>query len=64
MKLTKVEINGKIYRLSDRAMELLNIQKQNIVKKEKPIELLKLPPDLTILKIQKKEPERVEHYSC
>lgn len=55
MKFTKVNINGKSYRLSDRAMELLHIGKHDTSKKDPPLELRKLPPDLTILKIQKKE---------
>ena len=55
MKFTKVLINGKSYRLSDRAMELLHIGKHDVQRKDPPLELRKLPPDLTILKIQKKE---------
>ena len=60
MKLIPVVINGKIHRLSERAMEILNLEK--IQRKDTPIELQKLPPDLTILKIQKKEvvPEAVQ----
>ena len=57
MKLTSVVINGKIHRLSERALELLGLDK--VAKPERPIALQKLPPNLEILKIQKKEPVKV-----
>jgi len=52
MKLIPVMINGRLHRLSERALSLLKIkEKDNGV----PIELQKLPPNLEIIKIQKKE---------
>lgn len=53
MKLKAVIINGKIHRLSDRALELLGLER--IQKAERPIEIRNLPPNLEIIKIQKKE---------
>jgi len=55
MKLTSVIINGKIHRLSDLALEILGLEKAE--RQDKPIEIQKLPPNLEIIKIQKKEPE-------
>lgn len=54
MKLIPVLIKGKIHRLSERALELLNLEK--IQEREittRPISMQKLPPNLEILKIQK-----------
>lgn len=47
-------INGRLHRLSARALKLLNI-KEHDTKREVPIELQKLPPNLDVIKIQKKE---------
>lgn len=58
MKLIEVIINGKLHRMTERAMELLNLERKEPVK-QIPQELQKLPPDFSILKIQKKEPEVV-----
>jgi hypothetical protein len=58
MKLIEVIINGKVHRLSERAMEFLNLEKTERV--DTPIQLQKMPPDLSILKIQKKEEIKVE----
>jgi hypothetical protein len=55
MKLIPVTINGKVYRLSERAMELLGLARLEKL----PIDIQKLPPSLEIIKIQKKEPEKV-----
>ena len=56
MKHIPVLINGKLHRLSERALELLNLK---VVEHEKPINIQKLPPDITILKIAKKEVSEV-----
>lgn len=53
MKLIPVLHNGKIHRLSELAIELLGLEK--VEHKEKPIEIQKLPPNLEIIRIQKKE---------
>lgn len=50
-----VEIDGRLHRLSARAVEILKLKK-SIVPKEKPIELLKMPPRLDIIKAEKAEP--------
>lgn len=50
-----VEIDGRLHRLSARAIEILKLKK-SIVPKEKPIELLKMPPRLDIIKAEKVEP--------
>lgn len=55
MKFIPVVINGKIHRMSERAMELLDLEKQEV--KNQPLQMQKLPPNLEIIKIQKKEPE-------
>lgn len=57
--LIKVEINGKIHRLSPRAVELLKIRHNEIVRKEKPIELLR-PPKFDLIKIDIKKAEPVK----
>jgi len=56
MKLIPVVIKGKVHRLSERALELLNLERVE----EKPIALQKLPPNLEILKIQKAETKEVK----
>lgn len=56
MKLIPVVIKGKVHRLSERALELLNLERVE----EKPIALQKLPPNLEILKIQKAEVKEVK----
>jgi hypothetical protein len=56
-KKIAVEINGRIHNLSDRAISLLNLKK-HIVLKDKPIELLKMPPrfdDIKKVEIKKAE---------
>jgi hypothetical protein len=53
MKLIPVLHNGKIHRLSELAIELLGLEK--VEHKERPIEIQKLPPNLEIIRIQKKE---------
>jgi len=53
MKLIPVVINGKIHRMSERALEILGLEK--IKRNEKPIEIRNLPPNLEIIKIVKKE---------
>ena len=53
MKLIPVTINGKIHRLSERALELLGLER---AVKSEPITIMKLPPNLEIIKIQKKVP--------
>jgi len=53
MKLIPVFYKGKIHRLSEVAIELLGLEK--VEQKEKPIEVMRLPPNLEIIKIQKKE---------
>jgi radical SAM superfamily enzyme len=53
MKLIPVTINGKIHRLSERALELLGLERYE---KSEPIAIQKLPPNLEIIKIQKKVP--------
>ena len=53
MKLIPVTINGKIHRLSERALELLGLERYE---KSEPIAIQKLPPNLEIIKIQKKAP--------
>ena len=53
MKLIPVIINGKIHRLSELALEILGLEK--VEPRDKPIEIKKLPPNLEIIKIQKKE---------
>lgn len=55
MRLIPVIIKGKVHRLSERALELLNLEPAVI--EEKPIIMKKLPPNLEILKIQKSEPK-------
>lgn len=55
MRLIPVIIKGKVHRLSERALELLNLEK--VSAEEKPIAIQKLPPNLEILKIQKAEKE-------
>ena len=55
MKLISVLHNGKIHRLSELALEILGLER--VEHKEKPIEIKKLPPNLEIIKIQKKEVE-------
>jgi len=50
MRLIPVVINGKIHRLSERALELLNLEK---IEKDQPIAIQKLPPNLDIIKIEK-----------
>lgn len=55
MKLIPVIINGKIHRLSELALEILGLEK--VERRDKPIEIKKLPPNLEIIKIQKKEVE-------
>jgi len=55
MKLIPVLHNGKIHRLSELAIELLGLER--VEHKEKPIEIQKLPPNLEIIRIQKKEVE-------
>jgi len=56
MKLIPVVIKGKVHRLSERALELLNLERVE----EKPIALQKLPPNLEILKIQKAEVKEIK----
>jgi hypothetical protein len=46
-----VEIDGRLHRLSARAIEILKLKK-SIVPKDKPIELLKMPPRLDIIKAE------------
>jgi len=53
MKLIPVLHNGKIHRLSELALEILGLER--IERSERPIEIKKLPPNLEIIKIQKKE---------
>ena len=53
MKLIPVLYKGKIHRLSEVAIEILGLEK--VEQKEKPIEVMRLPPNLEIIKIQKKE---------
>ena len=55
MKLIPVLHKGKIHRLSEFALEILGLER--IERTEKPIEIKKLPPNLEIIKIQKKEVE-------
>lgn len=45
-------IKGKIHRLSEKALELLNLERV-APQEPKPILMQKLPPNLEILKIQK-----------
>jgi len=56
MKLIPVVIKGKVHRLSERALELLNLERVE----DKPIALQKLPPNLEILKIQKAEVKEIK----
>ena len=53
MKLIPVFYKGKIHRFSEAALELLGLEKSG--EKDVPIAVKKLPPDLAIIKIQKKE---------
>jgi hypothetical protein len=55
MKLIEVIVNGKIRRLSQTALDILGLEK--IAEQNKPIAMRKLPPNLEILKIEKKAPE-------
>lgn len=55
MGLLKVVINGKERRLSQAALEILGLEK--VTPPNKPIAMRKLPPNLEILKIEKKAPE-------
>lgn len=54
MPLLKVVINGRERRLSEAALEILGLEK--VAPQNKPIAMRKLPPNLEILKIEKKEP--------
>lgn len=56
MKLSEVYYKGEIRRLSERAIEILGLEK---TERTEPIHIQKLPPNLEIIKIQKKEPEPV-----
>ena len=51
MNLIDVIYKGKKHRLSQRAIELLNLER---IDPSAPIEIAKLPPNLEIIKIQKK----------
>ena len=53
MNLIDVIYKGKKHRLSQRAIELLNLERIE----PNPIEIKKLPPNLEIIKIQKKASE-------
>jgi hypothetical protein len=55
MKLNEVFINGRLRRLSDAALEILGLEK--VAAQNKPIAMRKLPPNLEILKIEKKAAE-------
>ena len=55
MRLIEVIVNGKIRRLSQTALDILGLEK--IAEQNKPIAMRKLPPNLEILKIEKKAPE-------
>ena len=61
--LISVMINGRIHRLSAKALSLLKIKEKDS-RTEVPIELQKLPPNLEIIRMQKKEvvkaPEQVQ----
>jgi hypothetical protein len=52
MKLTEVYYKGRIRRLSEMAIEILGLEK---TERNEPIAIQKLPPNLEIIKIQKKE---------
>lgn len=54
MNLIDVIYKGKKHRLSQRAIELLNLER---IEPSAPIEIAKLPPNLEIIKIQKKASE-------
>jgi len=54
MNLIDVIYKGKKHRLSQRAIELLNLER---IEPNAPIEIQKLPPNLEIIKIQKKASE-------
>lgn len=54
MNLIDVIYKGKKHRLSQRAIELLNLER---IEPNAPIEIAKLPPNLEIIKIQKKASE-------
>ena len=55
MKLTEVIINGRVRRLSEAALEILGLEK--VAAQNKPIAMRHLPPNLEILKIEKKAHE-------
>jgi len=55
MRLTEVIINGRVRRLSEAALEILGLEK--VAAQNKPIAMRHLPPNLEILKIEKKAPE-------
>lgn len=55
MRLKEVIINGRVRRLSEAALEILGLEK--VAAQNKPIAMRHLPPNLEILKIEKKAPE-------
>lgn len=47
-KKYSIEIDGRIYRLSERAIQILKLKK----KSEKPIEVLKMPQKFDVIKVE------------
>lgn len=61
MKKIPVVLNGRLHRISERALELLNLKVREPIS-EIPINVQKLPPNLEVIKLKKKEvvPEVVQ----
>ena len=57
MKKIPVVINGRLHRISERALELLNLKVKDPVT-ELPINVQKLPPNIEVIKLRKKEVEQ------